>query len=106
MKILKLFFGTINSQYVIHIYDTAGKESYTANVAMNTPLDQVSVHKFVRVEGKSHFFGISLYHTLLRMRSQIGESIEESHRKIDVATHPKQSVINGYIVFSYLIYVF
>jgi hypothetical protein len=30
------------------------------------------------------------------MRSQIGESIEELHRKIDVATHSKQSVIKGY----------
>ena len=39
---------------------------------------------------------ISLYHTLLRMRSQIGESIEESHRKIDVGTHSNQSVIKGY----------
>ena len=41
--------------------------------------------------------GISLYHTLLRMRSQIGESIEELHKKIDVTTHSKQSVIEGYI---------
>ena len=39
---------------------------------------------------------ISLYYTLLRMRSQIGESIEELHRKIDVATHSKQSVKKGY----------
>jgi hypothetical protein len=39
---------------------------------------------------------ISLYHTLLRMRSQIEKSIEELARKIDVATHSKQSVINGY----------
>jgi hypothetical protein len=40
---------------------------------------------------------ISLYHTLLKMRSQIGESIEELHRKIDVATHSKQSMIKGYL---------
>jgi hypothetical protein len=40
---------------------------------------------------------ISLYHTLLRMRSQIGESIEELDIKIDVTTHSKQSVIKGYI---------
>ena len=45
-----------------------------------------------------NFFSISLNHTLLRMRSQIGESIEELHRKIDVATHSKQSVIKGYYV--------
>jgi hypothetical protein len=31
--------------------------------------------------------GIYLYHTLLRMRSQIGESIEELDIKIDVTTH-------------------
>ena len=43
--------------------------------------------------------GISLYHTLLRMRSQIRESIEELHRKIDVATHSKQSVIKGYYMY-------
>ena len=30
------------------------------------------------------------------MRSQIRESIEELHKKIDVATHTKQSVIKGY----------
>jgi hypothetical protein len=30
------------------------------------------------------------------MRSQIEESIEELQRKIDVATHSKQSVIKGY----------
>jgi hypothetical protein len=30
------------------------------------------------------------------MRSQIEESIEEFARKIDVATHSKQSVIKGY----------
>ena len=39
---------------------------------------------------------ISLNHTLVRMRSQIEESIEEFARKIDVATHSNQSVIKGY----------
>jgi hypothetical protein len=33
---------------------------------------------------------------LVRMRSQIEESIEEFDRKIDVATHSNQSVIKGY----------
>ena len=37
-----------------------------------------------------------IYHTLVRIRSQIEESIEEFDRKIDVATHSNQSVIKGY----------
>jgi hypothetical protein len=44
----------------------------------------------------ANIYDISLYSTLVRMRSQIEKSIEEFARKIDVAAHSNQSVIKGY----------